>query len=450
MYQPPAIDFMVRKLRCAALLRPGLGKTVCTLTALVRLGARRTLVVAPAQVVESEVWSLEAAAWAETAHLRVVELHGGPKLREMKLLIGADIFIVSYDLLHEVTEWFRDKKLVLNNYFDAIVYDELSKMKHPGTRRFKRMRFWAKETPIRFGLTGSPLGNHWQDIWGEMMVTAGPVLGPTHAEFLSNYFNQVPRKNSKFPVWELRKDGSADAIKGLIKPHAFSISAKLAAAQLPEVVFEPMHLKMPASCRAKEEQLREELEVQLDSGTSLYALSQSKLGQLIRQFASGAVYTNEDRTSWEEIHDVKMRALQDQVDELQGEPILVFAWFRHTKERVLRKFPGFEAMTGKAEQVARWNRGEIDGLVANPAGSGMGLNLQHGSDSVFWFDPEWSREKLDQGNGRLARLGQSSPWVSSRLPLIGQLDERIWLRLQEKGADEAGLIESVALPGDFY
>jgi hypothetical protein len=42
-----------------------------------------------------------------------------------------------------------------------------------------------------------------------------------------------------------------------------------------------------------EEKLKEELEVELRSGTTLYALSQSKLGQLIRQFASGAVYTNE-------------------------------------------------------------------------------------------------------------------------------------------------------------
>jgi SNF2 family DNA or RNA helicase len=103
-------------------------------------------------------------------------------------------------------------------------------------------------------------------------------------------------------------------------------------------------------------------------------------------------------------------------------------------------------LKGTGEQVARWNRKEIPLLIANPQGSGMGLNLQYGGSSVFWFDPEWSREKLDQGNGRLARLGQVDPYVTSSVALVGELDARIWRRLQEKGADEEGLIESVALP----
>jgi SNF2 family DNA or RNA helicase len=446
-YQPPVVDFFVRNPRCAGLLRPGLGKTICALTARKRLGVRRTLVAAPAQVVESGVWSQEAAAWEHTAHLHVVELCGKPDERELDLVLGGDITVVSYDLLGWLTDRITEKKRVRNDYFDSVFYDELSKMKHPGTKRFKRMRAWAQDIPVRIGLTGSPLGNSWADIWGEMFITAGAAaLGDTQEEFLDTYFKQVFRPGAKYAAWEIRKDGSADEIKRRIKPYAVSLSKSLSAKQLPEVVFAPLHLKVPQSCRAMLERLQAEMEVELRSGTTLYALSQSKLGMLIRQFSSGAVYTNEEKTEWEEVHDVKLRALRERVEESQGEPILVFAWFRHSKERILRDFKGAEVMKGTALQVARWNRKEIPLLICNPQGSGMGLNLQYGSSEVVWFDPEWSREKLDQGNGRIARLGQPEPWVSSSIFLAGEIDHRIWRRLQEKGADEEGLIESVALP----
>lgn len=455
-YQPACIDAMCRIARGGAFMRPGLGKTVCQLMALDRMGTLPALVVAPAQVVESEVWSLEADAWEDTCHLRVVELTGTPEQRRLKLILGADVLVVSYELLREVTDFFRTRNLVLNDHFRAIVYDELSKMKHPGTRRFKRMRVWARETEVRMGLTGSPLGNHWMDIYGEMLITAGTApFGSNFDDFKAMYFNLVRFRADgskiRFPVYEVKRDGSVDAMKGLIKPHCFSLPKAVSDRELPQVAFEPSHLKMPPSCRAKERELMEQLEVELDSGTTLFALSNSKLGQLIRQFASGAVYTNEARTTWEEVHDVKLRFAQDTVDELQGAPVLIFAWFRHSKERLLRQFPKFEVLRGTAEQVRRWNAGLIPGLIANPQGSGMGLNLQHVCSEVLWFDPEWSREKLDQGNGRLARLGQKDPWVSCRLPLIGDIDRRIWTRLQEKGEDEAGLIEAVALDmPDFY
>jgi hypothetical protein len=267
VYQPPGVDFIVKQPRCAALLRPGLGKTIVVLTARQRLGCRRTIVAGPAQVVESGVWSQEAAEWEHTRHLRVVELSGPPKERELDIILGGDIIVVSYDLLGWLTDRITDKKLVRNNYFDSVFYDELSKMKHPGTKRFKRMRAWAQDIPVRVGLTGSPLGNSWADIWGEMFITAGKdCLGDTQELFLDTYFKQVFHAGSKYPAWEVRRDGSVDEIKRRVKPYAFSIPKKLAATQLPEVVMEPLRLKMPMSCKVMENRLKEELEVELKLG----------------------------------------------------------------------------------------------------------------------------------------------------------------------------------------
>lgn len=442
-YQHPAVDFMVRQPRCAALLRPGLGKTCVAMTAGQRLGVRRTLVGAPAQVVEAGVWSSEAAKWEHLSHLRVCELRGDAGERELAMMLGADIVVCSYDLLVKFTDEKRWR-----HYFDAIVYDELSKMKHPGTKRFKRMRAWAKDIPVRFGLTGSPMGNSWEDLWGEMFVTAGAAaLGPTKEQYLDTYFKQVFRAGTKYPVWELRQDGSDDAIRARIRPYAFSISAKLAKTELPSVVLADVPVELPAKCRAMERKLREELEVELASGKTLFMLNNSKLAAAIRQLAAGAIYTNEERTEWEEIHDAKLRAVQDRIEEMQGAPLLIFTWFRHTTERLLKRFPGMEKLTGDAVQIARWNRKEIPGMVLHPQGSGHGLNLQFGGDATLWYDLPWSRELFDQGNGRVARLGQVSPFVTSTALIAGTIDRRIWRALQDKGAAEESVIEAVALPG---
>lgn len=436
---------MVTSLRCAALLRPGLGKTTIAQSALVRLNSFPALVVAPAQVVESGVWSQEALAWEHTRHLVISELSMSAEGRELELMLGADITVVSYELLRWLTARISQKRKVRNNRYKAIVYDELQKMKHPGTRRFMRMRHWAQDIEVRFGLTGSPMGNHWLDLFGEMFILAGEKpLGPTLEQYQQTYFNQVFRAGAKYPVWELRSDGSAEEIRQRIRPYAFSVTKKLAASELPEVVSKEMRLNVPHSCRVMEEKLRAELEVELRSGKTLVALNGSKLAAAIRQFASGAVYTNEERTEWEELHTAKVEAIEDLVDELQGEPLLVFTWFRHAAERLRLKFKGAEHFVAAPEQVERWNQKRIPLMTMNPQ-SGLGQNLQRGSSSVCWMDLPFSRELFDQGNGRVARLGQPDPYVSATVLLAGAIDRRIWSALQRKGEDEASVIEAVAL-----
>lgn len=438
-YQPKAIDLMVQKRRCAVLLKPGLGKTICTLMALMLLHARRTLIVAPAQVVHAGVWSKEALAWAATCGLRVIELTAGADRRALELMLGADVYVVSYENLL----WLTDQ--VPRGFFDAIVYDELSMMKHPGTRRFKRMRAWAKDIPIRFGLTGSPLGNHWLDLWGELYIIHGDApLGPTFGQYQSTYFTPIPNTWQ----WKLRQDGSDEIIRQRIKGFAFSIDAKLAAAELPEIAYSLRKLEIPEHCREQEARLRRELEIQLDSGTTLTALNNSKLAMTIRQFASGAVYTGlpGDSSQWEVLHGTKINALGELLDEQQGDPLLIYIWFKHEAARIRAAFPQVEILEpGDANQMARWNRREIPGLLSHPQSKGRGLNLQYGSSSVCWHTLPWSRELFDQGNGRVARIGQPDPFVTATALLAGPIDRRVWSALMSKGEAEDSVMDAVAI-----
>lgn len=441
-YQITASDLIVERVPevggQALLMKPGMGKTPVVLDVVRRLRPRRTLIAAPAQVVESEVWSREAREWLHLRHLYVTEIKGTEKQRELKLMLGSEIEVVSYENLM----WLTD--CVDRSRYDSVIYDELQLMKHPGTKRFKRMKAWADKYVMKIGLTGNPMGNHWADLWGEMYSIGGSApLGPTKENYLSTYFDAV-REGERIG-YHLRQDGSADQIRQRIKPYAFSLKPTRVQDQLPKVIPVPIHLEVPEKCRQMEAKLRRELEVELESGKTLTALNNSKLGQMIRQFASGALYTGEtgDTSLWEEVHDMKLKALENVIDELQGEPIMVFVWYKHEAERVLKRFPGAVMLHGDTETVDRWNRKEIPVMVLHPLGGGRGLNLQYGSSSTFWFTLPWSWDAFEQGNGREARIGQPDEYVTAHLPLCGPIDRRVWSRVQEKARDENALMDSV-------
>ena len=426
-----------------ALLKMGLGKTVITLTALSDLGVRRALVLAPAPVVKRDVWGREARAWEHLNGLRVLPLLGDVKRRTALLEQPASVDVVSYEL----ALWLSDAVNLAERY-DAVVFDELSKVKTPGTARFRRLRARSMEIPVRFGLTGSPVGNKLLDLWGEMfMVAGGEPLGPTYTAYRARYF--VPEgRDPRFATWRLRDEAAAREIHQRVQPFSFSLDEKLAAARLPRVQVGTVELELPASVRKLEAELAATCRARLESGEELRAIGASALGGRVRQLASGAVYLGEgDERHFEAVHSEKVDALREILDEQQGEPVLCFYWYKHEEARLLEAFPHARLATDQAALDA-WDRREVPLLLAHPQSAGHGLNLQAGGSSIVWFTLPWSHELWEQGNGRLARPGQSAPVVSATVLLAGEADAAVYKLLQEKGETQAALMESVRLTGE--
>ena len=444
-YQEQAAALMAERKQMAALLKMGLGKTVITLTALADLGVGRALVFAPAPVVARDVWGREARAWEHTAKADVAALRGSPQARKMLLKNregrrGMAVEVCSY----ENALWLTDTVDLASRY-QAIVFDELSKVKAPGTARFRRLRARSMEVPIRFGLTGSPVGNRLLDLWGEMFMVAGEKpLGGTYSGYRARYF--VPEgRDPRFATWRLRDAAAAREIHERVAPYAFSLDEKLASQRLPEVRVSPVYLPMPSVGLELEKQLAAECTARLASGEELRAIGASALGMKVRQLCSGAVYLKPGEPEWSPVHDAKLEALHEILDEQQGEPVLVFYWFAHEAERILKAFPHARLATDQAALDA-WDKREVPLLLAHPQSAGHGLNLQAGGSTVVWFALPWSHELWEQGNGRLARPGQQSPWVTAIPLLVGESDSAVYSILREKGETQRELMDSVRLP----
>jgi SNF2 family DNA or RNA helicase len=143
----------------------------------------------------------------------------------------------------------------------------------------------------------------------------------------------------------------------------------------------------------------------------------------------------------ERVESAKERLLLALLDELRGEPALVFTLRLQTAERlraVLRErgraaecYVGALARAEREELVERFNGGEVDALIATDAGA-EGLNLQRRCRTVINYDLHWNPMRIEQRIGRVHRLGQSRDVAVHNFALRDTVDEYVLRLLYEK------------------
>lgn len=455
-YQKRAIKHLLDNPHAALFLDPGLGKTAITLAGLKVLEKQGmfngALVVAPLRVAYS-VWPAEVKRWKDFRHFSVGILHGPKKDRVAEE--KHDIYVINYEGLAWLIESGTLDRMVRARQIDVLVFDELSKMKNPAAKRFRAMRKHLHKFRRRIGLTGSPAPNGVMDLFGQMfMLDRGARLGQYITHFRHTYF--LP----KGPYDWKPKPGTHEAIQEKIQDIALSMRAE-DYLDLPPMLEVDVPVELPAKARRVYREVEKELLTSLDSGATLTASSAATALSKCKQIANGAVYLGDvdpitgvslGEKKWEHLHDAKIDALLDLIDELQGQPLLVAYEFRHDLERLLKVLPKGTPHIGggtRAQDAAdierRWNAGEIQVLLGHPQSIGHGLNLQHsGAGNVAWLSPTWNYELYDQFNRRLWRQGSKADRVIlHRIVARDTVDEDVLWALRHKGRVQDNLMEAL-------
>lgn len=154
------------------------------------------------------------------------------------------------------------------------------------------------------------------------------------------------------------------------------------------------------------------------------------------QIASGAAYV-EGGPQWKKIHDEKLNALEEILEEAAGMPVLVAYHFKSDLERLLARFPQGQHLDKKPETIDAWNRGEIPIMFAHPASAGHGLNLQDGGNILVFFSVNWNLEEHQQiiernGPVRQLQAGHNRPVFHHFILAADTVDELVLERLQTK------------------
>lgn len=121
------------------------------------------------------------------------------------------------------------------------------------------------------------------------------------------------------------------------------------------------------------------------------------------QFANGAVY--DENGVVQEMHDEKLKALEDIIEVSIGKPVLIFYAYKHDRDRLKKYFKNAKELK-TSDDIKKWNNGEVEIMLVHPASAGHRLNLQAGGNIIVWFGLTWSLELYQQANARLYRQGQ--------------------------------------------
>jgi SNF2 family DNA or RNA helicase len=452
-YQSRALRHVLDHPCCALFLDCGLGKTAVVLEAVARLidraEVRAALVVAPLRVCEL-VWPAEVAKWDSTAGMVVSAVHGkGPNQRRAALTPGADLYVINYENIPWLADWMTEHPKAIP--FDALVWDESSKMKSHAARRFKRMKPLLFRFHRNIILTGTPMPKAYMDLWSQFyLLDRGLRLEPFFTRFRSDYFNQTDYMGY---TYELRP-GSKERIEAKIADITLALSAD-DHLRMPALIVNRVLVPLPGSLREKYETLERDLFVEIESLEVEAVNAAALLGKAL-QLTSGAMYRAQAfdtdgkplRREWEPVHTAKVDALREIVEESQGQPILALYWYKPELAILRKAFPKAPTLDGSAEAVAKleaeWNAGRIPLMFAHPMSTGHGLNLQHGGHIlVFLTLPPFNAELYQQTVARLRRQGQAHPVVVHHLICPGTVDEASEASIATKGDRQRGLMAAL-------
>lgn len=433
-YQHKGVEFIKANRRCALFLDMGLGKTTTTLTAisdmLAQYDAFRVLVIAPLRVANT-VWKQECSKWAHLNHLDI-EVATGKEAERMRVLNAKhDITVIN----RENIEWLVTKFKKWD--FDMVVIDESSSFKSSSAKRFKSLRKVLPSTSAMVLLTGTPSPQGLIDLWSQMyLVDFGKRLGRTKTAFLSRYFSATGYMGRGYRL----NVGSDEEIHDKLKDICLTMRSE-DYLDLPERINVFEYIELPPTILKQYRELKREMMITLDSGVDVMTPSASALSNKLLQLCNGAVY--DEDSNWHAIHDEKIKALKDIMDDNPNENVLVAYNYKSDKERILKAFPYAVELDKEGKLVDKWNKGEIRMLLAHPASAGHGLNMQFGGSTLVYFGLNWSLELYLQFNKRLHRQGQVRPVTIVHLVVKGGVDEAVMKALADKNATQDALIDAL-------
>ena len=448
-HQKMIVRYILTHKRCAIWSGMGTGKSLATLTALevMRLWERGpALVLAPLRVAQS-TWPDEVGKWDHLASLTISPIVGDVVKRRAAILKKADVYTINYENVPWLVEFLGDAWP-----FSTIVADESTKLKgfrtKQGGHRAQILARVAHKTKNFIELTGTPSPNGLQDLWGQSwFLDRGARLGGSFNAFQQRWFKSVQVGDAhgakQLTPWPFAQEQIEDKMRDL----CITIDAR-DYFDIKDPIVNVLSVELPPKARKQYKDMESEMFLELESGAEIEAFNAASKTIKCLQLANGAIYSDDTRTVFEEIHNAKIKALESVIEEAAGMPVLVAYHFKHDLARLQKAFPRGRSLDADPSTIRDWNAGEIPVLFAHPASAGHGLSLQDGGNIIVFFGLWWDMEQHMQiieriGPTRQAQSGHDRAVFIHYITAKSTLDSHVLARLKDKKSIQDTLLDAM-------
>lgn len=403
-------------------LKPGKGKTSIVLKSfevLKRLDLVDVLLVlGPLRVVTTS-WPSELNKWEDFRHLSYVTIHGGKTERLKAMATTSDVYLMNIEGLL-TSEWkLGDKKRgyplnpvaldFLRGKRVMLAVDESTRFKSYDSARFKTLKRYLKYMARRVIMTGTPKPNKLEDLFAQCYITD---MGEDLGQFITHF---------RLEYMALDHDGKYIPQSTGLQRVAEKISATTLQLEDTEAVpCEVIDIWLPFPEELKEAYKKlERTFIATIAGKTVMAPNAGVLFGKLRQLVQGAFVDEDEKDEYRVAHSVKLDALENLLEELNGEPAFCLYQYHHDYKRINERLGytvprvggGVSAAVGAAHCQA-FSAGGVPLLLGQPQSVAHGIDgLQQNCNNVVWFanDPSW--ENTFQANRRVARQGTKAEQV---------------------------------------
>lgn len=303
------------------------------------------------------------------------------------------------------------------------------------------MREISSKVKYLYLLSGKPAPNNITEYFSQMKVVDPETFPMSYGIFLNSFCYQ---ENGKYCMSEDNEKLFADmvAVKSLI-------ISKKDCLDLPETIDSVRLIELPSAIMNDYNDLYRECMAIIKGmdDSEIYYSTPSRLAILmkLRQMASGFFMTGDEGHRQSkviiDIHNAKLRELNDVIDQIEGEQVIIWCQFQHEIE-IVEKELSKRAYTVTAyggtkdleKNIEDFKTGKAQYIVAHPKTLKYGVTFVNCKYTVY-YSFSYSAEDYDQSHDRNYRLGQTEVCTYIYLQAEDTIDEIMYKKVMNKLSD---------------